>query len=94
MLSYIIKVKQYEEYINNRLEILNESTFLFLLYLSLCFTEVVQVDALLKKKLGWLFISIIAANLLINFGIIFTIIGKQFYWFIKRILALRRSRKN
>ncbi|TNV87304.1 hypothetical protein FGO68_gene15203 [Halteria grandinella] len=89
LLFYIVCRPFNSEYIN-RIEIFNECTFLTCSYLSFLFTDIID-DPGIKMQIGWVFIIVIVANLLVNFSGIFIMVfswGVAMYKRFKRLLGL------
>jgi hypothetical protein len=64
MLSYLFRVKPFENYKLNFIEIFNECTFLVLNYIVFSFTDYEDPD--IRDLYGWAFVGILSFNMIFN----------------------------
>lgn len=93
MLSFLFKYRPFRSTINNFVEIVNEVTFITLVYISLGFNDLYE-KAEFKIFLGWIFIGVIVLNTAINFIIILIELIKGIISFMKKIYSKFKNRKN
>jgi len=65
LILYLIEVKPYNESFMNMMEIFNEFTILFLIYLTWCFSDLID-NILVKWTLGFMYSGIIFFSLATN----------------------------
>ena len=67
--AFLIRVRPMKTKILNIVEIMNEITFLSLIYFNYLFTDF-EMNIEFRYTLGWAFLIIVAANVIINLGFI------------------------
>ena len=93
IICYLARCRPIATWLGNFLELLNESTFLVLVYMNFLFTEFVA-DIEMRYFIGYVFLGVIGISLGLNFFFILKTILTQAYSFIKRkLIAFRVQRK-
>lgn len=88
---YILHFLPFEEPLMNKLEVMNESFTIFLIYTLFCFTDITG-NVQDRYLIGFIFIGATVGCISVHLYFIFTDIAKQLYYSIKSKLAQFKSR--
>ena len=90
--SYVLLYRPFEEPRQNRLEVMNEVITLGLIYLCLCFTDLIE-EAKTQYLIGFFFIVLFGVCILVHLGFMFKDLIRKLLRKLKAKLCKKRNRK-